>query len=156
MLGPLSFLPSRVESLMQAKRFSIDDYLAAGFDRNWIQRRKELSPPGRPEGAIRLALWLEVPVEYLFGAAPEYDSMPAWEVAARASVDIFFKRHLEGVEGRRYRDHFERHIEAHRERSPKTVAAWAGWFDGFQRGREQERSDAVALERAVRRRRRKR
>ncbi|MGH7307059.1 MAG: hypothetical protein ACREK6_00015 [Candidatus Rokuibacteriota bacterium] len=151
MVGPVAFIPSRVNHLLTVKGpgFTMGDYIAQGFARGWVQRKTHASPPGRPHDAVRLALWLEVRVEYLFGAAPEYDSMETWEVAARASLEIFLMRHPEGADGRRYRDHFERHIEAYGERSPKTVATWAGWFDAFQRGRAQERSDAAALERAA-------
>src|SRR6266446_155489 len=161
MVGPVAFIPLRVELLLAVKGpgFTVDDYVAQGIASGWIQRKTHASPQGRPHAAIRLALWLEVPVEYLFGAAPEYDSMEAWEVAARASLEILLKRHPEGADGRRYREHFENHIRAYREQSPKTVAAWAGWFDAFQRGRGQERADAGRVERAstdVGRRRRRR
>jgi hypothetical protein len=152
MLGPIGFLPARVNGLLAVKGpgFSIDDYIARGFARGWIQRKSHASPPGRPFDAIQLALWLEVPVEYLFGAAPEYDHMEFWQVASRASLEVFLARHSEGPAARPFRDHFERHIEAYRENSPKTVATWAGWFDAFQRGRSQERSDVDALERQAR------
>lgn len=148
MVGPVAFLPLRVHGLLAVKGpgFTMRDYMAQGFSRGWIQRKTHASPPGRPEAAIRLALWLEVPVEYLFGAAPEYDRMEAWKVAALASLEIFFMRHPEGAEGRRHRLHFERHIEAYGAQSPKTVATWAGWFDGFQRGRTQEHADSSAME----------
>src|SRR5262249_34170881 len=133
MVGPVGFIPVRVERLLEVKGrgFTLADCIAQGFARGWIQRKTHASPPGRPQDAIRLALWLEVPVEYLYGAAPEYDDMEAWEVAVRASLEIFFARHPEGGEARGYRDHFENHIQLYGEASPKTVATWAGWFDAF-------------------------
>ena len=148
-IRPIGFLPDRVIRLMQAKHLTIEEYEQQGFRREWIQREGRPAPPGRPRDAIYLALWLEVPVEYIFGDAPEYDGLEAWTVAARASLEIFFSRHREGSDARRHRAHFENHIKDQGANAPKTANAWAGWFDGFQRGRIQERSESEALERTA-------
>ena len=142
----INFDPDRVKNLMGAKRFSIDEYLDAGFDRAWIQRKSKVVPPRDYRKIFRLALWLEVPAEYLVGAAPEYDGMPAWEVASRASLELFFKRHAEGREASQFRRDLENHRAARGEAAPRTIATWAGVFDSFQRGRARERSDAHRLE----------
>jgi hypothetical protein len=130
---------------VKGQGFTMRDYIERRFQRGWIQRRPT-SPPGRPADAINLALWLEVPVEYLFAAAPAYERMEVWEVAARASLEVFFSESNEGRDARRYRIDFENHISLHREEAPMTAARWAGWFDGYQRGRARERTESESLE----------
>lgn len=158
MIGPIGFVPSRVEQLMEIKGpgFTTKDYLDHGFDRSWIQRKALPSPPRRFVDVIHVAWWLDVPVEYLFAAAAAYEGMEVWEVAARASLEVFFSGSREGREARRYRTDFEDHISLHRESSPMTAGRWAAWFDGYQRGRSRERSESDSLERAPEGRRRRR
>jgi len=134
--------------LLKTKGLTLEDYLRPGFSRFWLQRTTRPEGP-KPRDAVRLAAWLDVPMEYLFGGAPEYRKMKPWEVAARASLDLFFKRHPEGPEAARVRRDLEDHLAATRERAPKTVAAWADIFDAFQRGRRHGREESHLLERSV-------
>src|SRR6266508_1327515 len=134
---------------MSVKRFSMEDFRAAGFDRAGIQRKAKVVTPRDYRDIFRIAHWLQVPAEYLVGLAPEYENKPAWEVASRASLDFFFKRHPEGREAIRYRDDFEQLIAARPDEAPATIAAWSVLFEGFQLGRARERSDAQKLERSV-------
>jgi len=134
---------------MTVKKFTVPEYEEAGFDRAWIQRKSRIVTPRDYRDIFRLAHWLQVPAEYLVGMASEYDNKPPWEVASRASLDFFFKRHPEGGEATRYRDDFEQHLAAQTEAAPRTAATWAAWFDGFQRGRARERAEAQRLEGSV-------
>lgn len=147
---PIRFNPDRIVALMKAKKFTVEEYLAEGFDRSWIQRSSKVVAPRDYRNIFRLAYWLEVPTEYLVGMAPEHDNKPAWEVASVASLDLFFKRHAEGGEAARVRADLEEHLAALRENAPRTIAAWAGMFDAFQRGRMRGGTEAQRLERSVR------
>src|SRR2546427_228169 len=133
---------------MKAKNLTLDDYLKRGFSRFWLQRTTRPEGP-KPKDAVRLAAWLEVPMEYLFGGAPEYRRMRPWEVASHSSLDLFFKRHREGREASRIRRDLEDHLEVMVKQAPKTVAAWAAAFDAFQRGRRRGREESHILERAI-------
>jgi len=143
-----AFQPRRVVALFKAKGWTMDEYLKRGFSRFWLQRTTRPEGP-KPQDAVRLAAWLEVPMEYLYGGAPEYRRMKPWEVAAHASLDLFFKRHADGKEALPFRRELETHQAARRERIPKTIEAWAGAFDIFQSGRARERADAQKLEGSV-------
>ncbi len=126
-----SFIPARVQILLEAKGLAIRDLVQAGFNRNWIQGKRQ---PKAPD-AVRLAAWLEVSTEFLFGAAPEYDGLEGWEVASRASLDIFLKRDAEGRRASAFRAELERHIDAVRESAPRTITHWRAALDLFARGR---------------------
>lgn len=146
----IEFNPDRITALMDAHRFTVDDYMALGFDRSWIQRKAKVVAPRDYRNIFRLAYWLQVPPEYIVGVGPEYDGMEAWKVASLASLDLFFKRHPEGSEAQRYREDFERHVADRRDAAPRTITSWASWFDAYQRGRARERTEAQQLERSVR------
>lgn len=141
-------MPQHVVGLIEAKSLKTEAYLLEGFKRGWIHRKGRLEKPRAPE-AVRLAAWLEVPTEYLFGAAPEYDRMEAWEAASRASLDVFLKRHPERVEARRFRDLLERHVDTHRKRAPRTVAEWAALFDAMVKAVGQAMEEQNRLEQSA-------
>jgi len=143
-----AFQPRRVVALLKAKGWTMDDYLRRGFDRFWVQRKTRVDGP-KLKDAVRLAAWLEVPMEYLYGGAPEYTRMKPWEVAAHSSLDLFFKRHADGREAHPFRRELEARLAGPPARVPKTIEAWAGAFDSFQAGRRREHADAASLERSV-------
>src|SRR2546427_10069023 len=93
---PIAFIVSRVLGIMDVKDLDRNEYLSLGFKRGWIANRQKNPDEPKGQDLVRLAGWLEVPVEYLYGAAPEYDAMPTWEVASRASLEFFLKRNPDG------------------------------------------------------------
>lgn len=131
------FRPKVVVDLMGVKGLKKEAYSTEGFNRDWIRRKSRSEKPRAPD-AVRLAVWLEVPTELLFGAAPEYDGMAVWEIASRTSLEVFLKRHPEGRQLAQRRKAFEDHIAAQGEKAPRTVAIWAASVDLFARLRGEE------------------
>jgi len=145
---PHVFIPQRVIDLMDAKTLTVEQYLAAGFKRDWIHRKARIDPP-KISDAIDLAHWLNVPVEYLFGAAPEYDNKDAWEVASRASLDFFLRRHPERTAAKRFRMLLEDHVDTHQQRAPRTASGWAVVFDAMAKAARQAVEEYAKLERSA-------
>lgn len=138
--------PDRVQALINVKKDEIGrqlgrdlvraDLYAQGFRKGWIDRKRKPDEPLASEGA-KVAQWLDVPLEYLVGAAPEYDNMDAWEVASRASLDLFLKRHPERADAAQFREALEDHFKVHRMQAPRTIAGWAVVYDAMARGHRQ-------------------
>lgn len=119
-----------------------------GFQRAWINTPRRRVQP-KTSDAIRLAVHLEVPVECLFGAAPEYKNSKPWEIATHASLDIFLKRDPEGRRAGQFRELFEQHAQATAENAPKTVAAWTAALDLIVRARAQQTDEIRQLNQSM-------
>jgi hypothetical protein len=149
--GTYQFDGALVEKLIQAKLplLTWEEFKDLGFKKDWFQRKTRREGPKIPD-LIRLAVWLDVPVEVLCGAAPEYAGLEPWEVAARASLVIFLARDSEGREVRNRRVVLEENIERHGKASPRTVLQWRASADLMLRGTGEAVREIGGLNRAVR------
>lgn len=139
---------------MRAKGLKRKDFLRQGFTASqyadWVYRHPKGGSRGKqPSGpdAVRVAVWLEAPSEYLFGATTEFDHLPYWEVAARCSLEAFLHRTPQGRQIGYLRPVLEAQLASHREHAPKTVEQWARAADIVLLARRHHQEETRELDR---------
>lgn len=121
----------RLNGIMEAKGLKRKDLLAWNFSPGMVDgwRQRNSSPHHRDPSAaaaVKLAVSLQVPVEYLFGAPSEYAELEYWQVAARASLHFFLNCTPEGKTiSPDLHQLFERYLLGHEREAPRSAEEWS-------------------------------
>lgn len=121
------FNRSRLKGLIIAKGLHWTGLVGLGFHadrvKSWLYANRS---PRTVEDALKIAEWLEVPVEYLFGfPTPQFDGLEVAAVASRASLDRF-------IASRRDLSHHVRQIlegYSNSPEGPRTISQWRTLYD---------------------------
>lgn len=85
------FSIERLFELMQVKGFTEADLAELGYNKERVDGWRYSTRRPKPPDAFKIAQWLQVPAEYLYGRASDLEGLPAWQVVTRASLDTFLK-----------------------------------------------------------------
>jgi hypothetical protein len=120
-------LIERVFGLMAVKGFSEDHLIALGYSKERIiSWRYTTRRPKAPDG-FKIAAWLEVRPEYLYGRASDLEGLEAWEVASRCSLEMFCRNEPKlAPEARAIFEHYAQSPGA-----PRRVAHWKDLYERF-------------------------